>query len=332
MDRVRQLAIRPPSPTSAVSLHNASTPSNRRHALQAAATRRGTGEIWQKGGRSWPAGPVPASSGRHRRQLAMGQSGSELPGQTRSNVTYTFLNFGRPTSPTCTPGQRPVTTGGCPAEPRFLERATDVETPTSFFDSARRPYLSPYVLVRAVPASYPPALGCFRTIPEVPIGLGSRSGEPNAGPAAFASVSHRESIASRLLSVAGLGQFLPWRWDLNDLVCGFFGGQGQGPTGVESLSLLSLTACHTPRGHRPAVIELNLKYLGIATCQWLRMRLGVDTVKPDVHTHNFVKHAVRTADTIAPSNGSSPPHPPPKPWLSPRPATVHCDGLRRAAG
>lgn len=35
-----------------------------------------------------------------------------------------------------------------------------------------------------------------------------------------------------------------------------------------------------------------VKYLGIAACQWLRMRLGVDTVKPDVHTHNFVKQAI----------------------------------------
>lgn len=35
-----------------------------------------------------------------------------------------------------------------------------------------------------------------------------------------------------------------------------------------------------------------VRYLGNAACQWLRMRLGVDTVKPDVHMHNFVKHAV----------------------------------------
>lgn len=39
------------------------------------------------------------------------------------------------------------------------------------------------------------------------------------------------------------------------------------------------------------------KHLGIAACQWLRMRLGVDTVKPDVHTRNFVQHAIgRTLD------------------------------------
>jgi hypothetical protein len=35
-----------------------------------------------------------------------------------------------------------------------------------------------------------------------------------------------------------------------------------------------------------------VKYLGVAACQWLRMRLGVDTVKPDVHTHTFVKQAI----------------------------------------
>lgn len=46
-------------------------------------------------------------------------------------------------------------------------------------------------------------------------------------------------------------------------------------------------ACDYERDFRGRV-----KYLGIAACQWLRMRLGVDTVKPDVHTHNFVKHAV----------------------------------------
>lgn len=34
------------------------------------------------------------------------------------------------------------------------------------------------------------------------------------------------------------------------------------------------------------------KNLGIAACQWLRMRLGVDTVKPDVHTHAFVTSAI----------------------------------------
>jgi hypothetical protein len=46
-------------------------------------------------------------------------------------------------------------------------------------------------------------------------------------------------------------------------------------------------ACDYERDFRGRV-----KYLGIAACQWLRMRLGVDTVKPDVHTHNFVKHAI----------------------------------------
>jgi hypothetical protein len=35
-----------------------------------------------------------------------------------------------------------------------------------------------------------------------------------------------------------------------------------------------------------------VKHLGIAACQWLRMRLGVDTVKPDVHTHRFVERAI----------------------------------------
>lgn len=35
-----------------------------------------------------------------------------------------------------------------------------------------------------------------------------------------------------------------------------------------------------------------VKFLGVAACQWLRMRLGVDTVKPDVHTHRFVRHAI----------------------------------------
>jgi len=35
-----------------------------------------------------------------------------------------------------------------------------------------------------------------------------------------------------------------------------------------------------------------VKHLGIAACQWLRMRLGVDTVKPDVHTHRFVTRAI----------------------------------------
>jgi hypothetical protein len=35
-----------------------------------------------------------------------------------------------------------------------------------------------------------------------------------------------------------------------------------------------------------------VKHLGIAACQWLRMRLGVDTVKPDVHMHRFVTRAI----------------------------------------
>lgn len=35
-----------------------------------------------------------------------------------------------------------------------------------------------------------------------------------------------------------------------------------------------------------------MKHLGVAACQWLRMRLGVDTVKPDVHTHRFVTRTI----------------------------------------
>jgi hypothetical protein len=35
-----------------------------------------------------------------------------------------------------------------------------------------------------------------------------------------------------------------------------------------------------------------VKHLGIAACQWLRMRVGVDTVKPDVHTHRFVTRTI----------------------------------------
>lgn len=43
-----------------------------------------------------------------------------------------------------------------------------------------------------------------------------------------------------------------------------------------------------------------VKNLGIAACQWLRMRLGVDTVKPDVHIHRFVKRA--TGRTLSDSD------------------------------
>jgi hypothetical protein len=38
--------------------------------------------------------------------------------------------------------------------------------------------------------------------------------------------------------------------------------------------------------------EGKVKNLGIATYKSLVMRLGVDTVKPDVHLHNFVEHVV----------------------------------------
>lgn len=38
--------------------------------------------------------------------------------------------------------------------------------------------------------------------------------------------------------------------------------------------------------------EGRVPYLGIAAYKWLTMRLGVDTIKPDVHLHNFVEPIV----------------------------------------
>lgn len=38
--------------------------------------------------------------------------------------------------------------------------------------------------------------------------------------------------------------------------------------------------------------EGQVKYLGLAAYKWLTMRLGVETVKPDVHLHRFVESAV----------------------------------------
>lgn len=38
--------------------------------------------------------------------------------------------------------------------------------------------------------------------------------------------------------------------------------------------------------------EGRCRYLGLAAYQWLRMRLGVDTVKPDSHLHRFVAAVV----------------------------------------
>jgi hypothetical protein len=35
-----------------------------------------------------------------------------------------------------------------------------------------------------------------------------------------------------------------------------------------------------------------VKHLDIAAYKWLTMRLGVDTIKPDVHLHNFVKRVI----------------------------------------
>lgn len=44
------------------------------------------------------------------------------------------------------------------------------------------------------------------------------------------------------------------------------------------------------------------KYLGIAAQKWPMMRLGVETVKPDVHLHNFVEpivgHPVTDAELV----------------------------------
>ena len=46
-----------------------------------------------------------------------------------------------------------------------------------------------------------------------------------------------------------------------------------------------------------------MKYLGIAAYQWLVMRLGVDTVKPDVMVRNFVEpivgHPVSDEDLVS---------------------------------
>lgn len=48
--------------------------------------------------------------------------------------------------------------------------------------------------------------------------------------------------------------------------------------------------------------ECRCPYLGLAAYQWLRMRLGVDTVKPDSHLHRFVAavvgHAVSDLELI----------------------------------
>lgn len=38
--------------------------------------------------------------------------------------------------------------------------------------------------------------------------------------------------------------------------------------------------------------EGQVKHLGLAAYKWLTMRLGVETVKPDVHLHRFVESAV----------------------------------------
>ena len=35
-----------------------------------------------------------------------------------------------------------------------------------------------------------------------------------------------------------------------------------------------------------------MKHLGLAAYKWLTMRLGVQTVKPDVHLHRFVESTV----------------------------------------
>jgi hypothetical protein len=43
--------------------------------------------------------------------------------------------------------------------------------------------------------------------------------------------------------------------------------------------------------------EGRVKYLGIASYKSLVMRLGVDTVKPDVHLHDFVKRVIGHAVT-----------------------------------
>ena len=49
--------------------------------------------------------------------------------------------------------------------------------------------------------------------------------------------------------------------------------------------------------------EGRVPYLGIAAYKWLTMRLGVDTIKPDVHLHNFVEpivgHPVSDAELVS---------------------------------
>ncbi len=62
--------------------------------------------------------------------------------------------------------------------------------------------------------------------------------------------------------------------------------------------------------------EGRVKYLGIAAYKWLTMRLGVDTVKPDVHIRNFVEpivghpvtddELVRVIEKAAPEIGMTP--------------------------
>lgn len=62
--------------------------------------------------------------------------------------------------------------------------------------------------------------------------------------------------------------------------------------------------------------EGRVKYLGIAAYKWLTMRLGVDTVKPDVHIRNFVEpivghpvsddELVRVIERAAPEIGMTP--------------------------
>ena len=85
------------------------------------------------------------------------------------------------------------------------------------------------------PNAQPPTYGIYA--PKCRYGFAV--GRTQSRPGRFRLVSYCESIASRPLSVAGLGQFLPWRWDLSDLVTRLFGGQDQGPTGlvVESVRL-----------------------------------------------------------------------------------------------
>jgi hypothetical protein len=83
----------------------------------------------------------------------------------------------------------------------------------------------------------------------VPIGLGSPLGEPNPGPAPRLGLPPSESIASRPLSVAGLGQFLPWRRDLNDLLRGFSAARAEDRPGLvgESVRLDPAPSAWTAR-------------------------------------------------------------------------------------